>query len=386
MEGRLGYGPLASTRWMRILIIFEFGPGPDENMIGDLSAGLGRRLPGSSIRWFKGLFTKYAGGGIRLPRLVNLAYMYLALPFVILIERPDVILVRTTPPCIQLWACLLGKIMGARVGCWLMDYHPEIEASFLAKHAALHWLASTLRGVDKFFLRRMDFAIVLDDAMEDLIRMRAPGLALIQHPTWNNRSGFQHRMEPIEGEFRLVYAGNLGRSHPLATFAALLHRLQQFGRVRLVTVGASTNGERRFGELAERTGIALQCLPRTPFEELGRLFSEQRIHAGLVFLSDETAGLVSPSKFSAYIRYGIPTVYIGPRGTSSEAVCLKFGAGWALRNQATQLELGDVAADLWDEKMMARARTNTRLAVDFFGAKNGETLAQSLTPFFNQRD
>jgi hypothetical protein len=366
---------------MRILIIFEFGPGPDENMIGDLSAGLGRRLPGLNLRWFKGLFTKYAGGGLRLPRLVNLAYMYLALPFVVLVDRPAVILVRTAPPGIQLWACLLGKIMGARVGCWLMDYHPEIEASILAKRPALHWLASLLRAVDKFFLQRMDFAIVLDDAMENLVRTRAPGLALIQHPTWNNRSGFEQRPEPIEGELRLVYAGNLGHSHPLATFEALLHKLQQHGRVRLITVGASASGESRFDELAKRTDIPLQCLPRAPFGELGRLFYAHRIHAGLVFLSDETAGLVCPSKFSAYIRFGIPTVYIGPGGTSSEAVCLKFGAGCALRNQATESELGMVAANLWDEKIMAGARANTRLAVDYFGARNGETLAQAVIPF-----
>jgi hypothetical protein len=370
---------------MRILIIFEFGPGADENMIGDLSAGLGRRLSGVKIRWFKGLFTKYAGGGLRLPRLVNLAYMYLALPFIVLIDRPGIILVRTAPPCIQLWACLLGKIAGARVGCWLMDYHPEIEASMMAKHAALRWLAFLLRAVDKFFLRRMDFAIVLDDAMENLVRTRAPDLPLIQHPTWNNRSGFEHRPEPIDGELRLVYAGNLGHSHPLATFETLLPKLQQLGRVRLVTVGASTNGENRFKELAKRTGIALQCLPRTPFNELGRLFYEHRIHAGLVFLSDETAGLVCPSKFSAYIRFGIPTVYIGPGGTSSEAVCLKFGAGCSLRNQAAPSELSAVAANLWDKKVMAGARANTRLAVEFFGARNGETLAQAIMPFFDRR-
>jgi hypothetical protein len=151
-------------------------------------------------------------------------------------------------------------------------------------------------------------------------------------------------------------------------------------------VGASTNGERRFGELAQRAGLALQCLPRTPFEELGRLFYEHRIHAGLVFLSDETAGLVCPSKFSAYIRFGIPTIYIGPGGTSSEAVCLKFGAGCALRNQATPSELRAVAANLWDEKVMAGARANTRLAVEFFGAKNGETLAQAIMPFFDLRN
>lgn len=368
---------------MRILIIFEFGPGPDENMIGDLSAGLGRRLPDVRICWFKGLFTKYAGGGLRLPRLVNLAYMYLALPFVVLIDRPAVILARTAPPCIQLWACLLGKITGARVGCWLMDYHPEIEASMMAKQAAFRWLASLLRAVDKFFLRRMDFAIVLDDAMESLIRTRAPDLPLIQHPTWNNRSGFEQRPEPLDGELRLVYAGNLGHSHPLETFEALLHKLLKLGPVRLVTVGASATGERRFRELAERTGLALQCLPRTPFDELGRLFYGHRIHAGLVFLSDETAGLVCPSKFSAYIRFGLPTIYIGPAGTSSEAVCLKFGAGCSLRNQATQSELSEMAANLWDEKVMAEARTNTRLAVDYFGARNGETLAEAIKPFFN---
>ncbi len=257
----------------------------------------------------------------------------------------------------------------------------------MAKHPALRWLASLLRAGDKFFLRRMDFAIVLDDAMENLIRTRAPDLALIQHPTWNNRSGFEHRAEPIVDELRLVYAGNLGHAHPLATFEALLaDKLQQLGQqVRLITVGASAMA--KAGSQNWRAGRASPCsaCPVRPSMSCGRLvLRAPHSCRASSFLSDETAGLVCPSKFSAYLRFGIPMVYIGPGGTSSEAVCLKFGAGHALRNQATESELGVAATNVWNEKAMARARANTRLAAGYFGARNGETLAQAIIPFFHE--
>ena len=367
---------------MNVLFVFEFGPGRLETMTDDYVAGLSAIRPDMRAIFFHGFLREYVAGGIRPVRILNAMYMYARLPFVLAARRPDMIVVRTTPPGIQLWCTLLGLFLRIRVGTWMMDYHPEIEARALAHRPAFRWLAILLRKIDAYCLRRMAFGIVLDDAMEHLIRSRAPQLPLVKHPTWNTNAGALHEPAPtvtddLTRELRLVYAGNLGYSHPLETLEALLTECASLGDVRLFLVGVSLAGQERFRALAERTSIALELLPRTPFEQLGETFHQQNVHAGIVVLSNETAGLVSPSKFGAYIRFGLATLYVGPSHTSSEAVCVEFGAGFAIHNGASTEELRALARRLRHAPSVDAARENSRLAAEYFGSKSGVTLAKA---------
>lgn len=370
---------------MRVLFVAEFGPGVMETMTEDYIAGLAALRPDMRVRFFHGFLGTYVEGGTRSIRVLNALYMYLRLPFALIAKPVDLIIVRTTPPGIQLWCALLGWIMRIPVGTWMMDYHPEIEARALARRSGSGWLVKIIREIDTFLLRRMKFGIVLDAAMEDLIRARAPELPLVRHPTWNGSRSILYTAPPpvtedLTRELRLVYAGNLGYSHPLETLARLLVECKALGDVRLFLVGVSEGGQERFLRIAEQTGIVLEVLPRTPFADLRGIFHEYDVHAGIVLLAEELAGLVSPSKFGAYIRFGIATVYIGPPRTSSEAVCLTYGAGFAIHNNAPIEELRRLAGHLRSVPALSSARESTRQASEFFQSRNGDTLAAATAP------
>ena len=378
---------------MNVLFVFEFGPGRLETMTDDYVFGLAAIRPDMRARFFHGFLKEYVAGGTRPVRLLNAMYMYVVLPFYLVIRRTDLIIVRTTPPGIQLWCTLLGTILRIPIVTWMMDYHPEIEARALMSRTGFTWLGRALRHIDAFCLRRMSLVIVLDAAMEQLVRSRARDLPLVQHPTWNTRSGSVHEAaapaaNDLTQELRLVYAGNLGYSHPLASLEALLAECVVLGGVRLYLVGVSLAGQDRFNALAERTGVILEVLPRAPFDRLGETFRRYRVHAGIVVLSDDTSGLVSPSKFGAYIRFGIATLYLGPWGTSSDAVCVRFGAGFSIRNGASLDKIRALAHRLRDVQAVNAARRNSRTAAEYFGSKNGATLAHASAPlmFGNAHD
>ncbi|MDA7510430.1 hypothetical protein N8737_02190 [Verrucomicrobia bacterium] len=367
---------------MKALFVYEYGRG-SETMFDELLEALEERRPEMVTRVFHGLNKEYVPGGLRPARILSMVYMYLFLPVVVIWERPSVIFVRSSPPCIQLWAQLTGSLVGSKVGTWLMDYHPEIECRALNKIKGFRSLGWLVRFIDRKLMSYMDFVVVLDGAMRNLVSSRCPELEIIEHPTW----GQKDQMKYVERrgnagnageEFTLVYGGNLGLSHPLETLFRLVNQLTKEVRVRLVAVGASVSGEKRLRRQFDGCNLKFEFYERIPFLSLATLFHERRADIGVVLLGDETAGLVSPSKFSAYLRSGLPILYIGPMDTSSDLVCASFGAGISIRNGASDKDLESAAQMLLDRRALEGLKEKVPVASEYFGGKNGKTLAEAL--------
>ena len=373
---------------MRVLFIHEFGPGADESMMQDLISALERRIPQLRWKYFNGFLKRYGGAGTSPKRLLNLAYMFFFLPVIILFFRPTHILARSAPPGMQIWSVLLGAVFRVPVIAWLMDYHPEMEARILARRNFPR-IASLLRALDRYFLRRFEAIVVLDSAMRDLLRERAGNVPVLVHPTWNK--GFVYEGRGSENsktrqvtELKLAYAGNLGNSHPLETFNTLVKCLQPGISVSLVAIGASEPGEKRLESFARELSLPLEILPRTPFHRLRDVFDRHEVDLGVVLLSDEFAGCLSPSKFSAYLAFGIPILYIGPRGTNTDLICSRFAAGFSLRNNPAELELTTIAGRLLNRSEIASAAAHVEGAAHFFTGQNEHSLAELLIPFLTR--
>jgi hypothetical protein len=151
-------------------------------------------------------------------------------------------------------------------------------------------------------------------------------------------------------------------------------------------IGGSPKGEIRFRELCAGLGVAVEVIPRVPFfADLRDLYEKQRIDAGIVLLSEEYAGLVSPSKFSGYINFGLPLVYLGPAGTNAATVCNHFHGGFWLPAGAGPAEIDSVASGLLDEGRMDAAASGARAASSYFAGFNGRSLAEALAPRLKQR-
>jgi colanic acid biosynthesis glycosyl transferase WcaI len=367
---------------MKILFVYEYGPRFDDAMMSDLITAIEKRRSDFAWRYCMGFSKVYRPGGLRFMRLLNFAFMYCRLMYDAVFFRPDIILVRTTPPCIQVFATWIGRIFGMRVVCWLMDYHPEIEAR-MADARGWRRIAKLLRNVDRRSLQAMSCIIVLDNAMAELCKERAPGIPVVVHPTWSGSSAsFAPMRSGGDGaELHFVYAGNLGAAHDTSTLCELFKRIGAKVGVKLTVIGAPPSGERRFEELAMESGVTLRCLPRTPFSKLGEVFDEYGIEIGIVLMSEQTAGLVSPSKFSGYITYGRPILYIGPEGTNAHVIVDSFGAGIGLPNHASSDTLERAVQSLCARNEREEWTAKVENACLYFNKKCGESLADELLPY-----
>jgi len=360
-----------------ITIVFEFGASENDFMTTSARDALRTRLGGRPVRVVGGYLRTYRPGGARLSRVLNLAWVYVRVAGHLLFQRPDAVVVRSTPPGIQTWTGFWAGIRGVPVLCWLMDYHPEIEARALERRG---WIAAAalLRRIDRSAMKRFQAIVVLDQAMARIALSRSSGRPVLIHPTWSSRQASAVVSVPTlkPGRRCFVYGGNLGTAHDLTPLETLLGHAAKQGKVELHVIGAGVSGEARFREMVSRIPITLQVHPRTPFEKMPTLFEAIGADVGIVLLSDESAGLVSPSKFSAYLAAGLPLLYIGPAQTNSDLVCTRFIAGWSLRSGLQTEIIQKTCGELWsDESVRSRAR-HVAEARRYFESFNGDTFAE----------
>lgn len=373
---------------LNVTFVYEYARRTDDWMMSSLIESLGTRLPGLRAKYLHGLFTTYRPGGMHPQRLVNMVWVYLRVAFHLMVSRPDAVLVRTTPPGVQLWTVWWARFRRVPVFCWLMDYHPEMEARQLERrgHAGA---ARLLRRIDAGLMPRFAGIVTLDRAMAELARSRASDVEVIEHPTWTTSGAAA--LSPVSyqpggegGTLRLAYSGNLGAAHDLSTLTSLLEELVRRRPVQLYIIGASPSGEERFRRLGARLSIPVETHARVSFTRLRELYHQWKIDAGVVLLSAESAGLVSPSKFSGYINFGIPLVYLGPAGTNTAEVCTRFRGGFWVTDDSGRDAIAKTAESLLDARTLALASAGARAAAEHFSNLNSESLAELLAPRLRQ--
>ncbi len=374
---------------LRVLFIFEFARPEDDWMMSSLIKSIKAARPGMNPTYIHGLFGTYRPGGLNPARLANLAWVYLQTALIVPFGRFDVVLVRSTPPGIQIWTAWCACLRRLPILCWLMDYHPEIEARILERRG-FGPLARLLRRIDEASMTRFSAVVVLDRAMARIARTRAGSVTVLEHPTWGAmEASAASRLDYAPGQgtgpMRLAYSGNLGTAHDLGAFRALLVALLTRRPVELYVVGASAEGNGRLGDIGSSLGIPVKAHPRVPFAQLRPLYEEWCIDAGVVLMSDQTAGLLSPSKFSGYIDFGLPILYIGPSETNADDVCTKFNGGFRLSCNPRAEELSAVTAALLDPDRMRSASQGARAASVHFSGLNNDSLAALLSPWLKER-
>lgn len=154
---------------------------------------------------------------------------------------------------------------------------------------------------------------------------RAP-ISLPFHPSdIKSARPFEQQIKERQ-KFRVLYAGNIGRAHPVDTILDAAELLEKEGSdVEFVFVGDGT----RFDELArKRTDRGLnniRFLPYQPLERLRELMESGDLH--LISMAQQAAGLVVPSKLYAALAVARPCLLIGPEQSEVAKVIRDFKAG-----------------------------------------------------------
>lgn len=130
-------------------------------------------------------------------------------------------------------------------------------------------------------------------------------------------------------KFRVLYAGNLGRAHPVGTIldaAALL--IADHPEIEFVFVGEGPGFDRIAQERARRGLDNIRLLPTQPSARLRDLMESGDVH--LISMKHEAAGMLVPSKLYAALATGRPCILIGPDQTETARVINEYGAGKVL--------------------------------------------------------
>ncbi len=127
-------------------------------------------------------------------------------------------------------------------------------------------------------------------------------------------------------KFRVLYAGNLGRAHPISTVLEAAAMLSpSHPEIEFVFVGDGPGYDRIATERARRGLDNIRLLPAQPVSRLKELMESGDIH--LISMKHEAAGMLVPSKLYAALAAGRPCILIGPDHTETARVIREYGAG-----------------------------------------------------------
>ena len=286
-------------------------------------------------------------------------------------QRPDVMLVLSTPPMIAFGAALVSAARSVPLVSWVQDVYPEVALAFGVLREG-HPASHALRGMNRFCHRVAAIHVALADDMA--ARLTAQGLSRDQirvvhnwadaaavHPVERASNGFR-REHGLEGKFVAMYSGNIGQGHDVATLAEAARKLAHTN-IEFVIIGEGA----RKAEAVELTNNLprVRFLPYQPRECLAESLSAADIH--LVSLRAGLEGLLVPSKVYGIMAAGRPVAYLGPRSSEVARLIEHHRIGWAGRPGQSS-ELAAVLEDLSqrpDEASAMGARAREALCAEY---------------------
>jgi glycosyltransferase involved in cell wall biosynthesis len=245
------------------------------------------------------------------------------------IPEPDVVVTLTAPPGLAWIGWLLHRIRGCRHAAWEMDLYPDIAVSLGMAFAG--WTS----GLLDFPRRRADAVIALGECMRKrLLRRGIPENRIFVAENWADGRMICPLPFPARKPLRILYSGNLGLAHDVATIRGVMERLAANPDFLFVFAGGGLRRRELTGFCQERgiTNASFRSYARQ--HDLGASLAE--CHVGLVTQKQATLGAVVPSKIYGLMAAGRPVLFIGPAAATPALIIRRFDCGW-------QFECGDEA-------------------------------------------
>ncbi|MBW2528796.1 MAG: glycosyltransferase family 4 protein, partial [Deltaproteobacteria bacterium] len=253
------------------------------------------------------------------------------------IRRPDVILALSTPPMIAFGAALVAKARGIPLVTWVQDVYPDVAVAFglFSEHHPASMALGALGRVAHGISCR---SVVLSEGMARRVlaqgqrpeRVRvianwADGRAI--RPVRSEDNSFRAAHD-LQGRFVVLYSGNLGVGHDVATLIEAARLLEpSHPEVLLLFIGQG--GRRQEAERLAAGCSNVRFLPYQPVETLAQSLSAGDVH--VASLREDLAGLLVPSKLYGVMAAGRPLLYVGPEECEVARVVRDHDIGWTGR-------------------------------------------------------
>ena len=243
------------------------------------------------------------------------------------LRRADDILFTGSPPLMLHWIAPLNLVLRKRLIYRITDFHPECLMAAMPRPS---YLLGLVYRMSLFWRRRVDeFEILGEDQRVRLaglgipperIRLKRDPSPVVITPATKPLS----RPEDTAGRMLLLYSGNWGVAHDIATFveAYRLHHTTGSGRL-VLWLNAVGAGAAKVEELLRAAGLPLIRGTPVPLDSLASLLVTPDAH--LITLSDPFVGFVLPSKVYGCVESRLPVLYIGSEQSDVHLLCAQSG-------------------------------------------------------------
>jgi colanic acid biosynthesis glycosyl transferase WcaI len=267
-----------------------------------------------------------------LLRAISYVFMIPALLIrALLLPRTDFVVTMTDPPMLAATGLAIRFFKRNRVVHWAQDLYPEVaeELGVLPRASAA---TNLLRSLSTAALKDCAAVVAIGRCMASRITARGISYARVAViPNWappvqplDRTNNPFRRAHGLEGEFVVVYSGNMGLAHDFDTVLDAADSLR--GR-RIVFLFIGEGPRRLEVEAAARLrGIDnIRFLPPQPADKLSESLSAADAH--LVTMRPNLSGLVVPSKVYGVLAAGRPCLFVGPRDSEAARLLRETDSG-----------------------------------------------------------
>jgi len=240
------------------------------------------------------------------------------------LRRPELVLAMSTPPMVATIGAALRSLRGIPFVYWLQDLYPDLAIEFgVLRRGGLR--ARLFGAASGWIQRRADRVVVLGHAMAERVKTYGvPSDRVHVVPNWADGDSLSP-LSPLENGLRaalgladkrvVLYSGNMGRAHDLATVLGAARALRHRADVVFLLIGAGA--KRHEAEAAAAVLPTVRLLPYVPRERLRESLSCGDVH--VVTQTACTLGLLEPSKLYGAMAVGRPVLFIGPAAGEAAA-------------------------------------------------------------------
>jgi glycosyltransferase involved in cell wall biosynthesis len=202
-----------------------------------------------------------------------------------------------------------------------MDVYPDIAVALGMP------LPGCLGELLDYPRRRADVVIALGDCMKArLLRHRIPEDRIHVVENWADGRKIRPLPLPEVPPVRILYSGNLGLAHDVATIRGVMERLAGHPSFHFDFAGGGPQRKELQDFCRGRAIWNASFRPYVPHEQLGASLAGG--HIGLVTQKSATLGAVVPSKVYGLMAAGRPVLYIGPAAATPALLIRRFDCGW----------------------------------------------------------
>lgn len=235
----------------------------------------------------------------------------------------------THPPLFFVLGLLFRLIRRDRYVIHVMDVFPEILYESIPWTKAFRFILDPLSIIA---LKKAEKVIVIGKCMEKIIRSK--GIEKSRITYFPNFSGLEIPPVPVGIESRvwhIFYGGNIGYGHDLSSLLHLANAFPTLVRITIVGNGVYLKQTR---EIIERNGLAnVEVYTNLDDETFMQHAGSADFH--FINLRESYSGLMVPSKFYSALKWGIPVLYEGKKGTEIyEELTRNRFLGFAFENHA----------------------------------------------------